>query len=118
MRVTCRTMRRLSLFGFGFIVAALIGLLSIHAVFTPKLWAIALQIAATLLMLWARVTFGMRSFHADARPTAGGLVTTGPYGYIRHPIYAAICLFVWTGILAHLSPMAISLGIVATIGIL
>lgn len=69
-------------------------------------------------MLWARVTFGMRSFHADARPTAGGLVTTGPYRYVRHPIYAAICLFIWTGVVAHLSPLTIGLGIVATGGIL
>ncbi len=69
-------------------------------------------------MLWARVTFGMRSFHADARPTAGGLVTTGPYRYIRHPIYAAVGVFVWPGILAHISPLAIVLGVVATISIL
>ena len=111
-------MRRLSLLGFALIVIALGALLSMHAVFTPKPWAIALQIAAALLMLWARVTFGMRSFHADARPTAGGLVTTGPYRYIRHPIYAAIGVFVWAGILAHLSPLTIVLGVVATIGIL
>jgi protein-S-isoprenylcysteine O-methyltransferase Ste14 len=42
----------------------------------------------------ARVTFGRRSFHAAANPTAGGLVTTGPYRLIRHPIYTAACLFV------------------------
>jgi protein-S-isoprenylcysteine O-methyltransferase Ste14 len=69
-------------------------------------------------MLWARMTFGMRSFHADAQPTAGGLVTSGPYRHIRHPIYAAICLFVWAGVLAHLSPLTILLGFLATVGIL
>jgi protein-S-isoprenylcysteine O-methyltransferase Ste14 len=111
-------MRRLSLVGFALIVIALGALLIIHAVFSSKPWAIALQVAAALLMLWARVTFGMRSFHADARPTAGGLVTTGPYRYIRHPIYAAIGLFLWAGIFAHVSSLAIVLGIVATIGIL
>lgn len=100
------------------VVIALGALLKLHAIFTPKPWAIALQIAAALLMLWARVTFGMRSFHADARPTAGGLVTTGPYRYVRHPIYAAIGFFLWAGVLANLSPLAVAFGIVATVGLL
>jgi protein-S-isoprenylcysteine O-methyltransferase Ste14 len=43
----------------------------------------------------------MRSFHATANPTAGALVTAGPYRYWRHPIYAAVLLFTWTGILAR-----------------
>ena len=59
------------------------------------------QAAALLLMVWARITFGMRSFHAAANPTAGGLVTTGPYRFVRHPIYAAILLFLGAAIAAH-----------------
>ncbi|MGH8092321.1 MAG: methyltransferase family protein [Chthoniobacterales bacterium] len=111
-------MRGLSILGFVLIVIALVALLKIHALFSPKPWVIALQVAAALLMLWARVTFGMRSFHADAKPTAGGLVTSGPYRYIRHPIYAAICMFIWAGVLAHLSPLTILLGFLATVGVL
>jgi protein-S-isoprenylcysteine O-methyltransferase Ste14 len=60
-----------------------------------------LQVVAFLLLLWARVTFGRRSFHVVANPTEGGLVTGGPYRYIRHPIYAAICLFTGAGVAAH-----------------
>ena len=63
--------------------------------------SIAFQVIAVLLMLWARVTFGRRSFHAAANPTAGGLVTWGPYRYWRHPIYAAVLLFLWAGVLSH-----------------
>src|SRR4030095_11739483 len=62
---------------------------------------IALQVVAVLLMLWARLTFGRRSFHAAANPTAGGLVTWGPYRYWRHPIYAAVLLFLWAGVLSQ-----------------
>ena len=29
--------------------------------------------------------------------------TTGPYHYIRHPIYTAVCLFGWAGMGAHWS---------------
>jgi protein-S-isoprenylcysteine O-methyltransferase Ste14 len=72
-----------------------------HALVTTNSVGIVLQVLAVLLMLWARLTFGMRSFHATANPTAGGLVTAGPYRYWRHPIYAAALLFIWAGILAH-----------------
>jgi protein-S-isoprenylcysteine O-methyltransferase Ste14 len=64
---------------------------------------IAVQVAAFLLMIAARLTFGRRSFHAAANPTEGDLVTTGPYAYFRHPIYAAIIYFIWAGALDHFS---------------
>jgi protein-S-isoprenylcysteine O-methyltransferase Ste14 len=68
-----------------------------------SLWGIALQVAAVALAVWARVTFGRRSFHVAANPTEGGLVTWGPYRYIRHPIYTAICVSVMAGVAGHLS---------------
>ena len=64
---------------------------------------IAIQIAAFALMVAARITFGGRSFHPGANPTEGALVTTGPYAYFRHPIYAAIVYFIWAGALDHFS---------------
>jgi len=68
-------------------------------------------------MIWARVTFGMRSFHAAANPTEGGIVTTGPYRFLRHPIYAAILYFLWTGVASHASVLSVTAGVVATLGI-
>lgn len=88
-----------------------------HALIAGNPVGIALQLLAALLMLWARLTFGMRSFHATANPTAGGLVTAGPYRFWRHPIYAAVLLFVWAGVLAHGAPPALAdlaLGALAT----
>jgi protein-S-isoprenylcysteine O-methyltransferase Ste14 len=67
-------------------------------------------------MVWARVTFGRRSFHASADPTAGGLVTTGPYHYIRHPIYTAASLFGWGAVVAHWSAVGAALGVALTAG--
>jgi protein-S-isoprenylcysteine O-methyltransferase Ste14 len=61
-------------------------------------------------VIWARVTFGRRSFHLPANPTEGGLVTTGPYRLIRHPIYTGVCLFTGVGVLAHWSWKAGLLG--------
>ena len=78
--------------------------------------AIGVQVLAAGLMLWARATFGMRSFHGAANPTAGGLVTKGPYAFLRHPIYAAILWFVWAGVLTHVSVVAVALGLIVTAG--
>ena len=80
-------LKLISILGVVVMVGALIGLYQIGVLFTAQPIAIALQLIAIALMVWARVTFGRRSFHAAANPTAGGLVTTGPYRFIRHPIY-------------------------------
>lgn len=89
-------------------VAGLIGLYRAGALFASHPALIAVQAAAVLLMVAARITFGRRSFHAAANPTEGGLVTAGPYAYIRHPIYAAILYFTWAGALSHVSTIALA----------
>ena len=104
----------LSRLGFAVAVAGIAVLALGHALFCTAPAGIVVQALAVLLMVWARLTFGRRSFHVGATPTAGGLVTTGPYRFVRHPIYAAILLFVWMGIAANLSPVSVALGLVVT----
>jgi protein-S-isoprenylcysteine O-methyltransferase Ste14 len=111
-------LKTLSLAGLLLMVVGLVGLLVIHSLFAHSPAGIAVQAAAVLLMAWARMTFGRRSFHASADPTAGGLVTTGPYRFIRHPIYTAVCLFGWAGVVSHWSALAAGLGVVMTVGAL
>src|SRR6476661_7587203 len=67
--------------------------------------SISLQLLGLALMIWARLTFGLRSFHYAANPTQGELVTKGPYRYVRNPIYAAAWLVIWSGVAVHWSPM-------------
>lgn len=105
-----------SLVGFAILTLALIGLLSRDALFGSGVVALAVQAAAVALMIWARVTFGRRSYHAAADPTAGGLVTSGPYRHLRHPIYAAILGFVAAGTLSHLSAPSLALAALAVAG--
>ena len=109
-------MRSVSIAGLLLMVAVVIGLIYTHTLFSRSPVVIALQGAAVALMLWARFTLGSRSFHAAADPTEGGLVTSGPYRFIRHPIYTAACAFCWTGIMAHGSVPAIAGGVLLTIG--
>jgi protein-S-isoprenylcysteine O-methyltransferase Ste14 len=109
-------MRRLSILGLGLMVVALTGLYYIHSLFWKSPWVIAVQLAAVALMLWARLTLGRRSFHAAADPTEGGLITSGPYRFIRHPIYTAACLFGWAGAAAGGSIASLSLGGLILVG--
>lgn len=101
-----------SLLALVLMLGSLLALAVTHALFSTAPLAIAVQCLAFALMLWARITFGRRSFHAGANSTAGGLVTTGPYRYIRHPIYTAACLFGWAGVLANESVSAALLGLI------
>jgi protein-S-isoprenylcysteine O-methyltransferase Ste14 len=108
--------RALSIAGFVAMVVAILGLFYTRTLLSPSPIVIAAQVAAVALMLWARVTFGRRSFHAAADPTAGGIVTSGPYRFIRHPIYTAACLFCWAGIAASGSVVAVGWGLLLTAG--
>jgi len=101
---------------FMLMIAALAGLILTRSVMSRSALVVGLQIAAVTLMLWARVTLGWRSFHATADPKEGALVTRGPYHFVRHPIYAAICLFVWACVLGHPSLANSLFALLATIG--
>src|ERR1044071_3255571 len=105
-----------SILGLIVMIVGIVGLYKIGVLFTGQPIAIALQVMAVALMIWARITFGVRSFHAAANPTAGGLVTTGPYRFIRHPIYTAACLFGWAGIIVHLSLAGVAFGVLLFLG--
>jgi len=108
----------LSLAALLLMVVGMVGLLATKSLFATTPVAAVVQVAAVCLMVWARATFGRRSFHASADPTPGGLVTTGPYRFIRHPIYTAACLFAWAGVLSHWSLLTATLGGLLLVGAL
>jgi protein-S-isoprenylcysteine O-methyltransferase Ste14 len=106
----------LSVVGLVAMIFGLVGLYYVHALFSANPVVIGVQLAAVGLMIWARITFGRRSFHATADPTAGGLVTWGPYRFIRHPIYTAACLIVAASAISHPSVRSAALGLLAFAG--
>lgn len=110
-------LRRVSLGATAILTVAVVSLLIRRSLFARGPVPIAVQVVAGGLMLAARLAFGGRSFHAGANPTPGGLVTSGPYHYMRHPIYAAILLFVWAGVASHASIVSVLTAIVATAAI-
>ena len=98
----------LSVVAFASMVAGIAGLLYTDALFLPSPVVIGIQAIGALLMIWARITFGKRSFHAAANPTAGGIVKTGPYRYLRHPIYTAVFFVVWPPAIARGTTLSIA----------
>ena len=84
-----------SALGYVIAVTGLLFLLYRHYIISTNPIAIIIQASAFCLMIWARITFKSRSFHLTANPTKGGLVTSGPYKWLRHPIYAAVIYFSW-----------------------
>jgi len=109
---------KISLLGLVAAVAGLIGLISREELFDRNAITIGLQVCAFAFMVWARITFGMRSFHAAANPTEGELVTRGPFAFVRNPIYAAVILFAWAGVGAHLGLVSVALGLLVLAGML
>lgn len=61
---------------------------------TPGALAVALWLACAALGLWALSANRPGNFNIRPEPKAAGqLVQTGPYRWIRHPMYAALLLF-------------------------
>lgn len=57
----------------------------------PAAWAAV--VAAVLLGVWTLRANRLGNFNIHPRPRVGGtLVTSGPYGWIRHPMYTAFLL--------------------------
>ena len=70
-------LKNISLAALLLMALALAGLAVRGAFFSLHPLAISAEVASIVLMVWARLTFGLRSLHAAANPSAGGLVTMG-----------------------------------------
>lgn len=102
-----------SLIAFGIVIIGLIILLKQNLILSTNPITITIQLCSIAFMIWARITFGFRSFHASANTTNGKLVTTGPYRWLRHPIYAAVIYFSWASVISY--PFMITIGAVILI---
>ncbi len=68
-----RMLKALSIVGFLGMAAGVIAQFATGNLFSSSPWVIAVQVGAVLLLLWARLTFGRRSFHRGGQSDGGRL---------------------------------------------
>ena len=68
------------------------------------------QILAIFIGLWAVKTMRLGHFNIVPDPMPEiNLVTTGPYQYIRHPMYLSILLFFFPWVILHTSILSLTI---------
>jgi protein-S-isoprenylcysteine O-methyltransferase Ste14 len=107
--------KTISLLALAIAIAGLCVLINKHYIISSNPVAISVQLCAALLMIWARISFGLRSFHGAANATQGNLVTNGPYRWMRNPIYTAIIIFSFGCVIAY--PYLITLALAILISV-
>ena len=85
--------------------------------FSLSPFVIAGQLLAVALSVWARRSFQGGQFSIHAEPIDGPMLRTGPYQFIRHPMYAAALLLIWSSIFGHLSLVTVIIGFIVTCAI-
>jgi len=107
-------MKLISKFALLILIIAILSLLVSGNLLSPSPFVIAGQLLAIALSIWARRSFQSGQFSIHAEPGEGSLVSTGPYQFIRHPMYTAALLFVWSSILGRLSLITAVIGLIVT----
>ena len=97
------------------VIAAIVVLAVTGNLLTWSPLVIAVQVAAVALNVWARRSFQKGAFRVSAAPGGSAIIREGPYRFVRHPMYSAALLFVWAGILSHLSAFTLVIGVAVTV---
>lgn len=107
-------MKLISKFALLVTILAILYLLISGNLFTRSPFVIAGQVLAVALSIWSRRSFRAGQFSIHAEPVGGTLLSSGPYRVIRHPMYAAALLLIWSSILEHLSILNVVVGVIVT----
>ena len=97
-----------------FVVASIVVLGVTCNLFALSPFVIAAQATAVGLNVWARRSFQAGTFRVSAAPAGSSIIRRGPYRVIRHPMYSAVLLFMWAGIVSHVSVLTLAVGIAVT----
>ena len=96
-------MKRLSRIAGLLVLLALLLLLARGQLLSRSPVVILAQVTALVVLVWARRSFQAGQFRVTPAPSGGPLLTSGPYRFIRHPMYAGALLLLWSSVLGHWS---------------
>jgi protein-S-isoprenylcysteine O-methyltransferase Ste14 len=96
------------------VIGALVGLAASGRLFAASPARLAFQLGVAGLAAWARVSFPRGSFRVMAPPGGDSVVRRGPYRLVRHPMYSAALLMVWSGIVPDIAWWPVLLGAAVT----
>jgi protein-S-isoprenylcysteine O-methyltransferase Ste14 len=96
------------------VIAAIAVLGATGNLFSASPVVFVLQVGAVAVAIWARRSFQQGAFRVTATPGGSAIIRNGPYRFVRHPMYAAALLFVWTAIVSHLSVLTLVIGCLVT----
>jgi protein-S-isoprenylcysteine O-methyltransferase Ste14 len=97
------------------IISAIAVLAATGNLFAASAPAIAFQVIAVALSIWSRRSFPNGTFRVGAAPGGASIIRRGPYRVIRHPMYAAVLLFIWAAALSHPSLLPVAVATVVTL---
>lgn len=100
------------------VLSAIVVLALTRNLFAASPYPIAAQAMAVALSVWARRSFPKGTFRVAAAPDASAIIRRGPYRFVRHPMYSAALLFIWTAVLSHLSLWTLALAAIVTLVVL
>jgi len=101
-------------FGLFVVIAALIVLGVTGNLFSTSPFVILAQLLAVALAVWARTSFPAGAFRVGATPAATTVIRSGPYRLVRHPMYSAALILIWSAVLSHLGAWTLGLGVIVT----
>ena len=107
-------MKLISKFALLILIIAILYLLISGNLLSTKPLVVVGQLFAIALSIWARRSFIGGPFNIHAQPVERPLLLTGPYKFMKHPMYTAALLLIWSSILGHLSILNTIIGLTVT----
>jgi protein-S-isoprenylcysteine O-methyltransferase Ste14 len=98
-----------------FVIAAVVVLALSGNLLSASPFVIAAQVAAVALAVGARRSFQKGTFRVSAAPASSSIIRRGPYRFVRHPMYSAALLFVWTAVVSSVSALTLAIGTSVTV---